>query len=57
MDDEHRTTLAEFLERVEHVEERHQQDVDELHEELARLGERFDELENALDTFMGQRVD
>ena len=57
MDDDHRAPLAEILERVERVEERHQQDVEELHEELARLGERLDELENALDTFMGQRLD
>ena len=49
--------LEELRARLATLEERQRGDLEEVHEELARLSVRLDEIENALDAVMGQRLE
>lgn len=52
-----RDDLDDLRERIEALEARHRAELEEVHEEIARLGVRLDEIENALDAVMGQRLE
>lgn len=49
--------LEHLNERIEALEERLQHGLDDLLEEIARLGNRIEEIENALDVVMSQRLE